>query len=1043
MNPDNWSSLVLPLAGGLNESTSPTGGVPPAAGLRVADNVVFDKPGSLRARPSYSRTNAFRSRTITANGRMSDVARASLAATGYTATAAFASRDARGERPGIMCPGRVFTFDDGAWRDRLGTAGTKVRRLTNYKHGFSGAAPGELPAVADNFGVTDAVLGSSSSPPAVMLSQDGSVLAFNASTAFLPAPAVGPGSGARCAVDGVTATVSVLSGTNDLVITLRNGVTLTSVLLATDARAPDGLGDNPVVCCDEGVSSFLVVYLSTAARTFRLLRVSTAGVILATGTVVVGTAGATVAGYWACNTVSVVSRLILAAAVQTVGPSVVTVVIDATTLTAVAGLDANWSPPGGFVQQVVCGAAANDTVYVAAKQGGNVVWSSRPIASTAAMATAYTFYGQDYGHLGSPQTNVPEFYLLHQPILVRGRVLLGLSVQPGWDNGSVGQAHTWLTLDITDTWRASTGVGTKRIGTIVARGPLHGSTTPWSPFAATKVDENTWRFPTADYQTFAAPTLNAAATTRGYDAALGINEISWLASQVDTAGESTVIGGNVPHALSRGFCYEVGFPYLEAPSISAVVQAGPPGSLAVGVYQVRATWRWLDESGQTHRSAPSAPLNVLNNIANARLVVTGSVCQITEREYGDIVLEVWVSPVDTADIHHLSASVSATPGAGTNGLTSAIVPFVATTQSTLYTDSGELPTSHCPGDGGIALVGRRCWASDGSSLFASKLLQAGSAPAWSNELPLTVTLPAAAGQVVGLHAYGTDTLVVLCERGVYLTGGEGPEDSGLGQPFRDPVRVSFLGVAGPRASVSTSRGVVFQARPGSALNSQPGGLWLLSGQELTHISSRVEDRLGTGLAELSFFPEREWLFVNQVSSILVLDMREGLWSTWGRAEPGFSFSMTVAAGVPWSVAGEPGRWDGSSNQDVTSVAVPFQCSFETNDLPVFGDPLAWGRVRSLQVLGDLAGSPVLLVYQATLDQSRSYSHTFTALDADGSDGAAEGRWPVDNLTPEWRLPTQKCSLIRVQVQFSPGCTLTHLRIMRRVIRDIKPSKARA
>lgn len=1048
---DRFRPYTVSFVGGLNEESSTISGDP--VGFKTLQDVVFNKKGAINLRPSYSRDNAANSRALASGvgGTISSTDQSNFAATGYTPNVMFKVRDGHSERPAILSYGRTHVYESGRWMDMAGGCASRVTRFADFSTGISnGVLPGNVFACGPSFGWCD-VVAAGPANTVMIVDTDGST-----KTIVSPSPALGTGvgTGARC---GVTdAFVWVPAGSNSLYMAIRAGNAVSEVLLDNVAKTPTGRGDAPVICCDSDQTTFFVAYLTTTARQIKIARVSTTGTVGTTATVTMSGAGASQC-LWVTSTSSATNKL-LVAGTTTTQTQVETFVFNATTL-ASSGINHNITVSGGtnVFRQVVCGAADATKAYLAFREvATGSLWIYTRSMTAASSTLVWKFTGADYGTAGS-DANGPEFNLLHQPIKVKNRVILGVSVQHCFVNDSaLGTPATWYDLDITDT-AGLVLTGAKKIGVMVARGPIQGTTVAWQPVSAVTDGTSSWVFPVAEYREFQAGNTNtiytgftSAADSAGLKATLGLTKVEWLQPQADSAGASTVIGGNIPHEISGGWCYEHGFPFMGAPSISLVQGVGT-GALNAGSYTLSAIWAWYDEAGRRQESAP-AVANTMTVGAGDKITVTCPVYQITEREFGTIHLEVYASAKDAAAGSPMFrvADLDATPTGSNSTVSVAYASEPSTvalgTGVPLYTAGGILANRPVAADGGVCQLGRRLFMSDGDAVYASKLIVTGYGINFNDDDPLTLKLPENAGQVVALHRMD-EKLVICCEHGIYITGGDGPEDDGSGNSFAEPIKVTDVGQRATQAGVPTSRlaamtpkGLVFLAS-GGATDQGDVVLWLFDRSlQLIPASTIAQDTLAdTAIVDMAWCPERQWLFMLRDSeNTLVWDFDVDRWTTW--TNPDGNTTMVCAQGVPWGIGAEPGRYDGTSDADIHSTSTLINWLLETKDLaPDGGQGFSWFRVRSVHLLGELDATNPTIAIQATLDQSRIYAlgGTFTA------NGTPSTSWPVNALNPEFRLPTQKCRTISIRFGGTGGqVTLTGLMMMYKPISFVAPAGAR-
>lgn len=1006
-------------------------------GFESVQNLQFDVRGALRTRPGAVLTTGFSRRGLSAAGLPTDAAVADFATTGYQTAGATMNlvRNANGDRPMILSRGRAFTYDGARWEDRLGVLQCRWESRGRFRDGIlSTALSTAVPAAGWDFS------GAPSSTALTMVS--GFTASGDVQTSATLAGPILAGNGAALNLSGTRRSAAVHVTGNSLVVVehVVGSPTYTRTIVAADARTPTASVDVPCICADFDSQVYFVAYWTTTANQFKVLRLNASTLaIIATHT---GTFGAaTPRGIWVTNTTAGGDRAVVVAT-DSGNANVFTRVLNATAMTT-AGVDLNvaLSATGAPLPgqgAVVCGVAENGEVWCAnvyrkaATTNGGLQLFKRSLSAATA-----TIYGDFAGAgvqaslvLDSAGGAVAQF-IQHQPVKLAGRVLLGLAnlgpttqVGPA-DCSNTAVASNWMTYDITDLNLPGTTTGTLRDPVCVARGDTDCAP-PFAPRAAV-VDPfggDFLRFPVVRWnQTFPGfVTANNSFFISGDSAGVTFVELVVEAQGVAHHREGTVIAGAVPRLISKGGTCPVGFPWAEFPSMNIASVGG--GSLAAGDYSVQALWTYVDEAGQIHRSAPSFA-EALTVGAAGRIRVTMANAQFNEREVGTVLCEVYCTASGAITGPHYFAGSAVSGASGVNVVD---IASVDTTQPFLYTDGGVLAARPVPADGGVAVVGDRCWVSDGRTLFASRLGPTGAfeAPSWNNEGPLTVTVPGAAGRVVALAGLD-DKLLAFCTGGVWVVVGEGPDDTAQGPSFRDPFRISDVGLAGPRSLVATPKGVFFLASGTQAPPmEQTGGIYVVDrGLGVTQVSQPLTGAITAiplaSLGDFTYLPEREQLFCarTDTSRFVVLDTRDvGRWTEWLHSGVGWPRSVACVRGVLWGVgvtsSAEPVQFTNTDGLDTGAGGTAnIGQTFVTGRMPAGDDAFGWGRVRSADVLFDSSSEDVIVTATAYLDGAA------VPLTGSAARAAPDATWP-GFLNPRFTFGRQKCSVVQLQVDLNAG-----------------------
>ncbi len=536
-------------------------------------------------------------------------------------------------------------------------------------------------------------------------------------------------------------------------------------------------------------------------------------------------------------------------------------------------------------------------------------------------------------------------------------------------------------------------------------------------------------FSTVDWQSFALVPGNdqAPATLTGLTAMNGLNKVTISKPQVAVMGDTSVLSGSVQRMFARGECWELGYPFLGGePAFAAEAVAG--GSIAAGDYSVTACWRWTDEAGQVHRSAPAPARTVTITAGVAQTLRCHVVIPWLTEKTQRAALEVYCNSLAATSTYTLQTTTDVNFNITETAQVVNLTTDPLTSTLGLYTNGGAFANYHVPGDGGVAAVGRRLWTAGSDQVFASKLWLRGNGPEFSDEASasetsLAVNIPAGAGRVIALEALD-DKLVVFCARGVYLIQDGGPDNTGVGSDFAPAFRVSDLAIAGPRSSCLTDQGVLFCTTL-DTVDAARGGPWLVDRQftftqrqYLGRLAQTFFLRTNSWVPEVAYSPERQQAYITvdgadgTTDGVAVADLRHEKWAVWSA---GTTRSITVVGGVLWLMGDDAAAYSGAPGSD--AVAGDYAMVVRTAAFSADGrDGLGWSRVRSVSAHSADGAASHTLTMTAYLDQVRTALSSGAITQTTGT----EATWPSSRLDPEWRLPIQKCSTISVQLSATPA-----------------------
>lgn len=1027
-----WASKFVPLIKGLDLSKESTLG---SDELHLAYNVDYGPDGSIKGRPSRAAADLFyvRDPDYYAGYDPRYLTASTFANTARVPTGLMRLRDGSGERPVLATEGRLFAHEGSKWHDRGHFACARVDRLAALPTPSSITAPDtQRPLLAPDFGYVSAT---SSYPRIWSLFNDSGALEQTATTIADASTTMYPGTATR---SGTTTAGLYVTPSNLLIMVYRTAgaATLSRVQLAADARVPSDIGDAPCICASASNGGFLVIYRTTTVDVFKVLLVTSTGSV--TWTYTKATAEAGLQGIWVDYAGIPSGACALVAFTHGGG---LTIRRLAVATGAITGSDATDNTTGGASSGFECvvGGYAHDKAYWAYKASGRdhllIGWVD---TTTDTANYLNVFRGVD--SLGNNEPSL-RWSICHQPIVMGlgARAYLTVSC-------AAGRAFTatWLTLDLSNWFTdasAPDSAGPFAFPTIVARGESNATYPHKQPCGAVALADGAaspgFTFPTQDWQRFAGEATTLTLT--GTQATCGNNRVTISKPREAQLGETTVFSGSVPHMVARGDCVELGFPFLAGqPGLYADAPVAG-GSLTDGAsYTVQCCWTWVDEAGQMHRSAPSVARTVVMAAPNLTIRAYMVPPWLTEK-VTRISMELYCTPASptSAALKYLVSTTAWTGSSSEPYVTADITSTPSGTTEPIYTDGAagsELANYHVPGDGGVTAVGRRLWMADATHVYASKLWTSGYGPqfnddAFADQPSLYVNLPAGAGRVIALENLD-DKVIVFCARGVFLIQDGGPNNLGVGADFAPPLRVSDLAIAGPRSSCATDLGVLFCSTL-DTVDASRGGPWLIDRQFtfterqfLGRQALAYHLRSSSWVPEVAYSPERQQAYVTTNKAdegtshgVVVLDMRLGKWATWDTFSTslGSLQSITCINGTLWAHNNEPAPYSAAPGTDDTKgdYAMAIRTAdFAANGLTSFG----WARVRSVSAIEALGTGTHTLTMTAVQDGQRTLTSGAISLTAP----SASTTWPTSRQAPEWRLPSQKCSTIRIGLSATPA-----------------------
>lgn len=267
------------------------------------------------------------------------------------------------------------------------------------------------------------------------------------------------------------------------------------------------------------------------------------------------------------------------------------------------------------------------------------------------------------------------------------------------------------------------------------------------------------------------------------------------------------------------------YPELSVPAV--VTDSG--GSTTAGARQFCATYEWVDNEGQTHRSAPSIPINVTTDDSGT-VTVTVPTLRVTAKQGSrtPVMIVPYATIAAPGTIFYqatLTPSPVASGGANApiiNDPTVDFVTFVFTMsdaqlqlQAQCYVTGGVLENISPNSTSALAVNHNRVFALDSTnplSVWYSKQVQPGQPAEFSDFL--TLNIDPRGGPVTAIA--GLDSNLICFKKGsIFAIQGQGPDSTGAQNDFQDAALVTTTcGCINPRSVTLVPDGLIFQSVKG-------------------------------------------------------------------------------------------------------------------------------------------------------------------------------------------------------------------------------------
>lgn len=345
-----------------------------------------------------------------------------------------------------------------------------------------------------------------------------------------------------------------------------------------------------------------------------------------------------------------------------------------------------------------------------------------------------------------------------------------------------------------------------------------------------------------------------------------------------TAISSKNLGNNLHFGLGQPMMYdganvvEHGFNLYPEPV--AISITGGTSQLAAGTYGYAVTYEWIDNQGQTHRSAPSPVVSI---VVTAGQTVQLRIPTLRTTAKSGVVIAVYRTAVNGTIYYRLNAIGNQITYNSTSTNSVSYIDDVADDSiignDQLYT-TGEVENIQAPATTGLAAFKNRLFAIDSenpNSFWYSKQVIQGS-PVEFTDL-FVINSGSIGGRLTGLGLLD-DKIILFKGQSIYYMVGEGPAASGANNDFSDPIFVtSDCGNIDLLSIVVMPLGLMFKSDKGIYLLDRSLATKYVGSDVAAYNSVSVSSSL---LMEKS----NEVRFHLSDGTVLVYDYFYDQWDTW-------------------------------------------------------------------------------------------------------------------------------------------------------------------
>jgi hypothetical protein len=344
-----------------------------------------------------------------------------------------------------------------------------------------------------------------------------------------------------------------------------------------------------------------------------------------------------------------------------------------------------------------------------------------------------------------------------------------------------------------------------------------------------------------------------------------------------TLGDNMHISGGILKMYDGDRVVEHNFLQIpDAPQLVTQGDGAVGALLQTGVYQYRCVYKWVDKWGQVHRSAPSpALIYTVPGATVSKPTIRLLTLPFTDKI--DVELEVYRTTA-SGTLFFKKALIFAEKILNDKSVES--ITFQDTTDNTsiqstelLYTTGGVLDNLSAQSSTFVTTYKSRAFLilSDGFTLQYSKKRLQRSPVEFAEEFQ--INLDGKGGPATAL-AVLDDHLVVFKQDAIFVLTGEGPNDLGEQDDFREPYLItSDCGCVDPNSVVVTPEGLMFKSAKGIYI--------LRRGFTVEYVGAPVERYNNLAVTSATLIPNtNEVRFTTSGELALVYDYFHKMWSTF-------------------------------------------------------------------------------------------------------------------------------------------------------------------
>jgi hypothetical protein len=437
----------------------------------------------------------------------------------------------------------------------------------------------------------------------------------------------------------------------------------------------------------------------------------------------------------------------------------------------------------------------------------------------------------------------------------------------------------------------------------------------------------------------------------------------------------TNAGGTVTLIESGTYLLNTAGYYACPSSIYSATPAGTGGTLAAGTYKFFLAWKYTDNQGKSYYSPQSKEKTALTTGSTSKVTVgwyQDELSRMPSERHSTTIgvtdLVLWATEPD-GNIFYSQGTVSYASA----GLDSVEVTSISTREPWPFL-GGIAESDGLPPCGSVSTCVGRVWAplamANDTWMFSTL-----ASPNFGPRFPYGFSLRTSAEHGRPQIAVEMDNKVLLFhEYGIFVTWGDGPDETGAGQ-FAQPMLVTqSVGCKYPRSCVLTDNGVMFMSHEGVYL--------ITKDLKSVYIGKDVEDYNALVITGAHNLVDRHqvWMYSSD-GTVLCFDEFHQLWSVF----TGLATNATaIVDGVPYINSISDLRIWKEDKTSYTNNGTAFDCELKTGWISLAGLQ-GFERMYKLTFSGSGVTDATLTLYR---DWSASSFETFTVA------AAKQTQWQV-------------------------------------------------